>query len=359
MCIQCQSVPFDSAASDGFAEGLLETLNHAARALSISLGHRTGLFDAMDDGQPRTTTQLADRTGLSERYVREWLGAMTCGGVVEHDREALTYRLPPEHAAFVTRGASPNNLAASMQFIGLMGSVEDRVVEAFRHGRGVPYDAYERFPEVMAEDSGQSVVAALDEHILPLVEGLEDRLESGIDVLDVGCGRGQALLHLARRFPASRFLGWDLLPVQIEHARTVARDSGLTNVRFEALDAGEVDDGEKFDFITTFDAVHDQSRPAEVVGAIRRMLRKGGVYLCQEIKAETAHADNLDHPAGTYIYTISTMHCMSVSLAAGGAGLGAAWGRTACRDLLESAGFGSIEHHELDHDPLNDYWICR
>ena len=358
MCTACRAATIDEQRLDAFGEELLRTVNASAKAIMISVGHRTGLFDAMAHAGPLTVPALADRASLSDRYVREWLGAMTCARVVEHDAEAMTYRLPDEHAALLTRAAAPNNLATVMQWVSVMGSVENEVVEAFEHGRGVAYEAYERFPEVMAEESGQSVVAALDEHILPLVPGLRERLEAGIDVLDVGCGRGHALLHLARAFPSSRFVGYDLLHAHAEHASAAAREHALENVRFEVRDAAAMDDRDAFDWVTTFDAIHDQARPDLAVANIRRALRGGGVYLCQEIRAETAHADNVEHPAGTFVYAISTMHCMSVSLASGGLGLGAAWGRDACRQMLEGAGF-AVEMHELDHDPLNDFWVCR
>jgi SAM-dependent methyltransferase len=285
---------------------------------------------------------------------------MTCGRIVEHEADAGTYRLPGEHAAWLTRAAAPNNLAAIMQWVAVLGTVESEVADAFRHGRGVPYSAYERFGEVMAEESGQSVVAGLEAHVLPLVEGLRDRLNDGIDVLDVGCGRGQALMHLAGRFPNSRFVGYDFLEEAVAAARAEAARRGLRNVRFERRDAAEMSDAAAFDLVTTFDAVHDQARPAAVLANIRRALRgPGGVYLCQEIKGESDHAANLDHPLAPFLYTISTMHCMSVSLANGGPGLGAMWGRRLCRQMLADAGFDDVVMNELAHDIQNDWYVCR
>jgi hypothetical protein len=193
--------------AEAFAERMIGTLNEAAIAVMTSIGHRTGLFDVMSGLPPSTSEQIASAANLNERYVREWLGAMVVGGIVEYDPEQGTYHLPPEHAAFLTRAASPDNIAVTAQFIPLMGSVEDKIVEVFRHGGGVPYSAYPRFHEVMAEDSGQSVVAALFDHILPLVPGLTERLEAGIEVLDVGSGSGRALNLMARAFPNSRFTG--------------------------------------------------------------------------------------------------------------------------------------------------------
>ncbi|MEW8587348.1 MAG: class I SAM-dependent methyltransferase, partial [Candidatus Thiodiazotropha sp.] len=192
-----------------FAEELLQILNHGATALMISIGHRTGLFDAMAKHSPGDSRGVAASAGLDERYVREWLGAMVTAGIVSYDAVAGNYRLPPHHAALLTRTASPDNVAVFAQYIPLLGQVEDDIIDCFYNGGGVPYSRFRRFHEVMAEDSGQTVVSALFEHILPLIEGQLSRLEQGIDVLDVGCGRGQALLLLAKAFPNSRFTGYD------------------------------------------------------------------------------------------------------------------------------------------------------
>jgi hypothetical protein len=184
----------DQAKVDHFTSRMMEVLNHGALALMTSVGHRTGLFDTMAVLPPATSAQIAEAAGLNERYVREWLGAMVVGAIVEYDPAGNTYCLPPEHAAALTRNAAPNNIAAFTQYIPLLGSVEDGIVRAFRNGGGVPYADFGRFHEVMAEDSGQSVLPALFDHILPLAPGLIDRLEQGIEVLDVGCGRGKALM---------------------------------------------------------------------------------------------------------------------------------------------------------------------
>jgi hypothetical protein len=172
----------DQARAEAFAERMLGVVNDAAIALMTSIGHRTGLFDAMAGLPPSNSAQIATASELNERYVREWLAAMVVGGVVEHDPENGTYRLPPEHAAWLTRAATPDNIAVAAQFVPVLASVEDRIVECFRKGGGVPYSAFGRFHEVMAEDSGQTVVAALTDSILPLVPGLTERLEAGIDV---------------------------------------------------------------------------------------------------------------------------------------------------------------------------------
>ena len=167
----------DQAKAEEFAERMVGVLNEGSIALMTSIGHRTGLFDAMAGLPPSTSEQIASAAGLNERYVREWLGAMVVGKIVEHDPANETYRLPQEHAAFLTRAASPDNIAAFAQYIPLLGSVEDGIVESFKNGGGVPYSAFPRFHEVMAEDSGQTVLPALKDHILPLMSGLIERLE--------------------------------------------------------------------------------------------------------------------------------------------------------------------------------------
>ena len=360
MCMACTPAALDAAKSEAFAGRLMEIVNGAGLSMMISLGHRVGLFDAMarlPDGA--TIPKLAGEAKLSERYVREWLGAMTTGRIVDHDPNAGTYTLPPEHAAWLTRAAAPQNLAAVMQFVSVLGYVETPVADAFRHGKGVPYSAYHRFHEVMAEESGQTVVAGLDQHIVPLVEGLKDRLAAGIDVLDVGCGSGRALMHLASRYPNSRFVGYDFSAEAVAAAQAEAAARKLTNVRFAERDVAAMTDTGAFDLITTFDAIHDQAKPAEVLANIRRALRAGGVYLCQEIRGESDHAGNLAHPLAPFLYTISTMHCMSVSLANGGPGLGAMWGRQLCGQMLREAGFTNVQRNELPHDIQNDWYVCR
>ena len=359
MCTACPPASLDPAVADAFGRRMVETLNSAAVALMLSVGHRTGLLDAMGDSEARTSVGLAQELGLSERYVREWLGALVCAGVVQYEVEARAYRLPAEHAAFLTRAATPNNMAAAMQWVAVLGAAETQVVEAFGHGRGVPYSAYPRFHEVMEEESGQTALAGLDEHIVPLVPGLGAALERGIDAADVGCGRGRAVLHLAQRFPASRFTGIDFSAEAIADARRVAERRGLRNARFEVHDAASWSRPRSFDWVMTFDAIHDQADPAGVLSNIHGALRPGGVYLMQDVAASSQLEENLDHPMGPFVYTISCMHCMSVSLAAGGAGLGAAWGRQAALAMLADAGFRNVQVDRLPHDSMNEYFVCR
>ena len=348
----------DRSVSDAFAERTLQIINDGALALMMSIGHRTGLYDIMSCMPPATASQIAAAAGLSERYVREWLGAMVTGGIVTYDHAADAYTLPAEHAACLTRASSPNNVAVTAQWIGVLGAAEDTVVEAFTHGRGVPYGAYQRFHEVMAEESQQTVVDGLLPHILPLAGGVRRRLEVGIDVLDVACGSGRAMIALAQAYPSSLFTGVDLSPVAVASANADAERRCLRNVRFVQDDSAELSSDQTYDLITAFDAIHDQARPAQVLESIFRALRPGGTFLMQDIAGHTHVHDNRAHPLGPFLYTISCMHCMSVSLAAGGPGLGAMWGREQALEMLEAAGFRGVRVTALPHDPINIYYVA-
>ncbi|MEB3210943.1 MAG: class I SAM-dependent methyltransferase [Leptolyngbyaceae bacterium] len=353
------TTPINQRKAEAFASKMLETLNRGAIALMLSIGHRTHLFDTMAGLPPSSSQQIADAAGLQERYVREWLGTMVTGGIVEYDPTDDTYHLPPEHAASLTRNASPENVAAFAQYIPLLGTVEDQIVECFHHGGGVPYSAYGRFHQVMAEDSGQTVVAALLDHILPLVPDLIKELKTGIDVLDVGCGCGKALNTLAQEFPNSHFFGFEISEEAIATAQADAQAQGLKNVHFQVKDAAELEATAVFDLITAFDAIHDQAQPQQVLNNIARALRSGGVYLMQDVQASSYVHRNLEHPVGPLLYTISCMHCTSVSLAMGGPGLGAMWGQEKALEMLKAAGFEQVEIKQLPHDFQNNYYLAH
>ncbi len=348
----------DQAKVESFSDRMMDIINGASMALMISVGHRTGLFDTMAGMSPATSHEIAARAHLNERYVREWLAAMVVGRIMDYNPEHKSYSLPIEHAALLTRDATPDNMAAFTQYVSVLGGVEDEIVHCFKHGGGVPYSSYERFHEVMAEDSGQTVLGALLDQILPLVPGLTEELHKGIEVLDVGCGSGRALNLMARTFPRSQFCGYDISEQALEAGRAEAEARDLDNIRFETRDVSRMDEANRFDLITAFDAIHDQAEPDRVLSGIANALRPDGTFLMQDITASTYLENNLDHPAAAFLYTISCMHCMTVSLAEGGAGLGTMWGEEKAREMLREAGFAEVEVRKLSHDFQNCYYIC-
>ena len=353
---------FDSQKAETFGSKILTALNDGALCLMLSLGHRSGLLDVLRTLPPSTSDKIAAAANLNERYVREWLGAMVTAGVVEVDPATGQFRLPSEHAAFLTRAAAADNMAVFSQYISVLGSVEDDILACFKKGGGVPYEKFDRFHEVMAEDSGQSVLSSLEAHILPLVPRLVEQLEKGIQVLDVGCGSGRIINKLSGLFPNSRFTGLDLSQEAIEAGRKESTAKGLKNVNFQCVDLSDFEhtaEVEAFDFITTFDSIHDQAKPLSVLKGIHRALKPTGTYLMQDIQASSHIHNNLAHPLGPFLYTVSCMHCMTVSLAQGGEGLGAMWGEEKTRDYLQQAGFRTIQTNQLAHDIQNNWYVVQ
>lgn len=351
---------FDNTRAEAFAGKMLDILNGGTVSLMISMGHQTHLFDIMSKLPPSTSEEIATAAKLNERYVREWLGAMVTANIVEYDPSEQKYRLPAEHAAFLTREAGLNNIAVFTQYIALMGEVEQKIIECFHKGGGVPYSAFPRFQELQAEETARIFDARLINNIIPLVDYIADRLKSGIDVLDVGCGRGRAVNILARAFPNSRFAGYDLSSEGIESAKHEAKEWNLTNANFETKDVTTINKREEYDLITAFDTIHDQAQPTKVLREIYHALRKGGIFLMQDIAASSHLHENMNNPLGPTLYTFSTMHCMTVSLAYNGEGLGTVWGKQKAEQKLREAGFsGHIDIRQIEGDILNYYYIAR
>jgi 2-polyprenyl-3-methyl-5-hydroxy-6-metoxy-1,4-benzoquinol methylase len=345
--------------AEEFTERIVGALDGASLAILLSIGHQTGLLDTIAGLPPATSTQIAEAAGLNERYVREWLAGMTTGGVVTFDAGTASYTLPPHRAGVLTRAAGPHNLALVALFLPQLGEVEQKIIGCFREGGGLPYSEYPRFHALMAEQSAAVFDIALVDVVLPLVDGLVKRLRSGADVADFGCGSGHAINVMAQAFPASRFTGVDFSDEAIATGAEEAERLGLTNATFESHNLTTLDKHEAYDVITVFDAIHDQAQPARVLENIYRALRPGGVFLMADIKASSRLEENVDVPMSTYLYTVSLMHCMTVSLALDGVGLGTAWGTQLATAMLGDAGFGDVQVKEIESDPINNYYIAR
>jgi SAM-dependent methyltransferase len=348
----------DTTRIQAFAQQMIDFLNGAHVSLMTSIGYHTGLIDTMAAMEPATSAGIAERAGLNERYVREWLGAMVTGRIVEYDPARRTYSLPAEHAAVITRAAGPKNLAVLATFVPQLASVEEHIIRAFEHGGGVPYSAYPQFQRTMAQVSGQVFDATLLQVTLKLIPGLIERLTSGIDVADIACGSGHAINLMAAEFPASRFTGYDLSAEGLAAGRAEAAALGVTNARFMEQDVAALDAVDAYDFITIFDAIHDQAQPRTVLRNIARALRSGGQLLAVDIQASSELQENMDHPLGPVFYATSTLHCMTVSLAQGGEGLGAMWGEQKARELFGEAGLVVDDIKQVEGDIVNNYYIC-
>ena len=326
--------------------------------LMIDLGNRTGLFAAAAEG-PATSSELAKRADVHERYVREWLGAMVTGGIFEYDSAAGTYRLPPARAACLT-GTGQNNMAHLSGIIRFLGKNVPDVARAFRDGGGVPYDkyfpAFSDFADKVSRGTYEELLVA---SWLPLAPGLTERLTAGARVADLGCGTGTSTLALARAFPKSSFVGYDVVGDFVQRGRAEAAGLGLSNVTFEQRDAAELPVEPRFDLVFALDAIHDLPDPPGVLRRIRDALVPGATFVMVEPANSSELVGNLDNPIATLMYTASTLHCVPVSLAHGGPGLGLVWGEERARELLAETGFQDIEMHPAPGDPFNAVYFAR
>ncbi len=350
---------YNNSKADEFASKMFQFLNSGMLSLMISIGYKTGLFDIIAQLKPSTSQEISQASKLNERYIREWLGAMVTGNIIEYDPLTEKYFLPKEHSAFLTRKSGIDNLAVLAQYVSLMGNVEDKIVECFRNGGGLPYSEYPKFQQLQAEETARIFDSMLTNQILPLIPGINNRLNDGIRVLDIGCGRGRAVNLMGKAFSRSKFTGCDISHEGILSAKEEAKNMGLTNVQFEIKDALLVEELGKFDLITAFDTIHDQVQPTKVLKAINASLNNDGFFLMQDIAASSKVEKNIDSILAPTLYTISTMHCMSVSLAFDGEGLGTMWGKELAVNKLTEAGFKDIKIKNVEGDIMNYYYVSR
>jgi SAM-dependent methyltransferase len=348
----------DPARTEAFAGRLLQIYTDGIVALMLDVASRTGLLEALAAGAG-TSQEIAARGELTERYVRECLGSLVTAGIARFDAASARYDLPPEHAACLT-GEGSQNLAPLARVGTLLAHHVDGVARAFREGGGVPYEAFRpEFTEAMDGLSRGTFDAQLVDALVPLAEGLPARLDRGATVIDIGCGTGHSTNVLARAFPRSTFVGYDLSEEALDRGRDEAAAWGLGNVRFESLDLVELAPPRPADVVFAFDVIHDQADPVTVLDRVRASLADDGVFVMMDIKASSNLEDNVDNPLAPLLYGISTLHCMTVSLARDGAGLGTVWGEElACR-MLADAGFTSVEVHDVPDDPLDSLYVAR
>jgi SAM-dependent methyltransferase len=360
----------NASAPDHFEQRMVDILNAGALNLALAVGQRTGLFETLAGFERHEPAEMiAANAGLSERYVREWLGSMVAGGIVEVQLDAEgneRYLLPPGHIPFLTRQGGDQNLARYSREIPLLTCCAlEQLLAAMQSGNGIPYSSYPAFQEFMSELADAKHRRSLLSSFLPAVDAgaLVTRLEAGARVCDIGCGEGVALLLMAEAFPLSRFVGIDIDWEALAVARKGATRLGLKNVEFVLRDAVEAghDQGwrEEFDYITAFDAIHDQQDPGQVLRGVLQLLKADGIFSMVDIAAHSTHSGNLEHPLGPFLYTVSLLHCLPVGMAGGGAGLGMMWGRERACELLAEVGFSQVKVEEIPGDPMNLHFFCR
>lgn len=344
--------------ADVYANRIGRTLNSGFVSLMISIGHRTRLFDMLASLPPSTSADIASASGLTERYVREWLAAMTTARIIQYDVRTGTYFLPIEYAAVLSRGAGSGNLASAAQLLSMLATVEDLVIAGFQGGGGVPPETYDRLHAFLGDEKRQHIDEDYVEAMLDLIPGMDMRLAAGACVLDVGCGDGAVLTVLARMFPRSVFRGYDISQDAIDRANERAEEAGLANIDFAVGDVASLDEPRSYDLVLALESIHEQAFPRLVLRNVANALKRDGVFLMQEVAASSHLARNVENAFAPMLYAMSLLHAVPMALSQEGEALGRMWGEERARQLLNEAGFMKTRFDGLPSDPLRYYCVA-
>ena len=347
------------ARQEEFVGKVVEQISGTMTTLLGAIGDRLGLFKNLSEHGPATSAELASRTNLNERYLREWLGGMATAGYLNYDEATKRFSLPAEHASVLAQENGPFFVGGMYQMLPAFTGVFDHVLTAFRNGGGVSqsqysdmrWDGLERFSSTWFEN-------LLLQQWIPAMPDVKAHLERGCDLADVGCGRGRGVIKLAQAFPQSRYVGYDNFGPTIIRATENAREAGVSDrVRFEQRDISRGLPSQ-FDVITTFDVVHDAVDPLQLLQSIRGALRPGGVYVCLDINCSDKLEENAN-PLGAMFHGVSVFYCMTTSLANNGAGLGTlGFHEAKVCELCEKAGFSSVRRVPLEN-PFNNLYEAK
>jgi SAM-dependent methyltransferase len=333
----------DEARLEAFMERFVGELGACATAPLVVIGDKLGLYKAMADSEPVTPAELAQRTQTNERYIREWLCQQAASEYVEYDASDGTFRLPPEHALALAVDESPAFIPGAFQLLAAMIKDEPAITERFRSGDGFGWhehhhDLFEGTERFFRPGYNAHLVAEW----IPSLDGVEERLNEGIHVADIGCGHGVSTILMAQAFPRSTFVGSDYHEGSIEAARRAAERARVSDrVSFEVAGAKEFGGG-PFDLVCVFDALHDMGDPVGASRHVRSQLADDGTWLVVEPNAGDAIEDNLN-PVGRVFYAGSTMLCTPASMSQEvGLALGAQAGQARLTEVLNEGGFARV-----------------
>lgn len=317
---------------------MVSDMGAAATGALVITGDKLGLYRELAEG-PLTARDLAERTGTHERYVREWLAAQAASGYVDHDGTTGRFSLTPEQAAVFAGDESPMLLTGGYYAISTMYTDETRLSEAFRTGEGISWGEHDgNLYCGTAKFFRTSYRAHLVQDWLPALEGVVDKLQRGAKVADVGCGHGISTFIMARAYPKSEFVGFDVHEPSIREARRLAREAGLDNVRFEVATAKNFP-GRDYALVTCFDCLHDMGDPVGAAAHVRQALQRDGTWMLVEPYAHDELQDNMN-PVGRLYYAFSTALCTPSSLSQEvGAALGAQAGERRLGEVVAAGGF--------------------
>ena len=342
-----------------FAFKVVGDLAAAMNTPLIYIGDRLGIFKAMADGKPVNSEELAQKTGLTERYLREWMKAMIAAEYLSYNPDTGRSSLSPEHALVLAKDGSPVFLMGAAQMIPDHYSIIPKITEAFRKGGGVPYteythDTFEGTERLFETGYNNFLTSTW----IPAMPAVLERLKSGAKVADVGCGRGKALLNMVKAFPKSKFVGYDNYAPNIAYANSLAQKEGIADrLRFEERSANLLPQSADFDLILTCDCLHDMVSPETCARSIYGALKADGTWFCIEPNVRDKVEENIN-PLGKLFYSVSTLQCMTCSLAFGGAGYGAGMGEGNVRRVAQLAGFTQFKKLALEN-PFNQFFEIK
>ena len=340
-------------------EAFLQTfVGYASGATTMGLlavADRCGLLGWLGEHESGTVGEIAEGAGLEERYVEEILSGLTAAGALAYDPVTGTFTLPPEHALFLADESSPYFMGGWVDMIPSVMSQIDGIAQAARHGGGVGFEDFGKgMIRGIDRGNGPSQRIFLLKRWLPAVPGLIEKLEGGANVAEIGCGVGTAAILMAEAFPTATVTGYDVSQESLAVARSRAQD--LDNVRFAASSVESIAVDPPNDLVTAFDVIHDLVDPLAAMTRIRESMARDGQFLMMEPNASSNLEDNLD-PHGALLYGISTLHCMTQSLARGGEGLGAAWGRQKAEEYAKRSGFSSFQPLESIENKFSAFYL--
>lgn len=331
-----------------YAGRIARTINSGFISLMISIGHRTGLFDALAVLPPSTSQDIANAAGLSERHVREWLAALVSAHIIDYDPRTSTYFLPIEYAAVLTRNAGSNSMAPAAQLLAKLSAMEDLVVNAFRSGGGVTPEAYDAINEFVAVEKWQQFDESAIDLLLEMMPGMRERLVAGATVLDVGCGNGAMLIALARMFPRSAFRGYDLSADAIARACERVEEAALRNIEFAVGDGASIDEPHSYDLVFALESIHEHGFPRLALRHIAAALKRDGLFVMQEVAISSHLTRAIEHPFAPMLFALSCVQSVPVALAQDGEAFGKLWGEERASQLLVEAGFRNVRIERTD-----------
>ncbi|HMD52834.1 MAG TPA: class I SAM-dependent methyltransferase [Solirubrobacteraceae bacterium] len=333
----------DEAKLEAFMGQAVTDMAAIISAPLMMIGEKLGLYKAMAGAGPLTSAEVAERSGAAERYVREWLGNQAAGGYVTYDQQTDRYTLPNEHALALADEDSPFYILGVYDSIASLYADEDKITEAFRSGEGMGWHEHdhrlfrgtERFfrPGYRAHLVGEWI---------PALDGVQEKLERGAKVADVGCGHGASTVIMAQAFPNSEFFGFDYHAPSIERAHEAAKEAGVDDRITFAVDAAKEYPGHGYDLVCVFDCLHDMGDPEGASRHVLETLDSDGTWMIVEPFANDCVEENLN-PVGRIFYGASTVICTPASLAQEvGLALGAQAGEARLTEVLEQGGFSRV-----------------